>query len=142
MFKRIGADRRIKRCFLWFQVYLCMLKFGRSCAASQTYSRSDGLGAPQITSSLSLSRFNWSSSYLHKRVPRCVFGSSRFDHSSLTFSTSQRWLTIAALPVTLIILIIGYHAIKREHRGTFYVFGAGCALGCAYFVYKVSNISL
>ncbi|GAA5924398.1 uncharacterized protein JCM15063_005631 [Sporobolomyces koalae] len=102
VFKRIGADRRIKRCFLWFQVYLCMLKFDYFFF---------------IAFSLQLVFL----------VP--------------TQTDAERWLTIAALPVTLLILVLGYIAVKKENRVWFYVFGAGCALGCAYFVYKLFIIS-
>ncbi|GAA5957296.1 hypothetical protein JCM3765_000416 [Sporobolomyces pararoseus] len=102
VFKRIGADRRIKRCYLWYQVYLCMLKFDYFFF---------------IAFSLQLVFL----------VP--------------TQTDAERWLTIAALPVTLLILVLGYFAVKREHKAWFYVFAAGCALGCAYFVYKLFIIS-
>lgn len=51
----------------------------------------------------------------------------------------QRYLTVAALPITLLILIMGYFAIRREMRGLFWVFLVGCLAGACYFVYKVSN---
>ncbi|GAA6007961.1 hypothetical protein JCM11491_006557 [Sporobolomyces phaffii] len=102
VFKRIGADRRIKRCFLWYQVYLCMLKFDYFFF---------------IAFSLQLVFL----------VP--------------TQTNAERWLTVAALPVTLLILVLGYFAVKREHKGWFYGFGVGCTLGCAYFVYKLFIIS-
>lgn len=28
VFKKIGADRSIKKCYMWYQVFLCILKFG------------------------------------------------------------------------------------------------------------------
>ncbi|GAA5895031.1 uncharacterized protein JCM6883_002294 [Sporobolomyces salmoneus] len=102
IFKRIGADRRIKRCFLWFQVYLCMLKFDYFFF---------------IAFSLQLVFL----------VP--------------TQTDAERWLTIAALPVTLLVLILGYFAVKREHKAWFYVFSGGCVLGVVYFVYKLFIIS-
>ncbi|GAA5822517.1 hypothetical protein JCM10212_002762 [Sporobolomyces blumeae] len=102
VFKRIGADRRIKKCFAWYQIFICMLKFDYFFF---------------IAFSLQLVFL----------VP--------------TQTSAERWLTVAALPVTLVILIFGYIAVKRENRGLFYFFGAGCALGCAYFVYKLFIIS-
>ncbi|CEQ40441.1 SPOSA6832_02059, partial [Sporobolomyces salmonicolor] len=98
VFKRIGADRRIKRCYAWFQVFVCILKFD-------------------------LFFFLAFSLQLVFLVP--------------TQTSAERWLTVAALPVTLLILILGFVAVKREHRLLFWVFASGCALGCAYFIYKV-----
>ncbi|GAA5907766.1 hypothetical protein JCM5296_004529 [Sporobolomyces johnsonii] len=102
VFKRIGADRRIKRCYAWFQVFVCILKFD-------------------------LFFFLAFSLQLVFLVP--------------TQTSAERWLTVAALPVTLLILILGYVAVKREHRLLFWVFASGCALGCAYFIYKLFIIS-
>ena len=62
----------------------------------------------------------------------------RIDRGLTIDLSRQRWLTIAALPVTLLILILGYFAVKREHKGWFCVFGGGCLLSTAYFVYKVT----
>ncbi|GAA6005347.1 hypothetical protein JCM10207_002946 [Rhodosporidiobolus poonsookiae] len=98
VFKRIGADRRIKRCYAWFQIFLCILKFDYFFF---------------IAFSLQLVFL----------VP--------------TQTPAERWLTVAALPVTLAILLLGYLAVKREHRMMFWGFLVGCALGCAYFVYKL-----
>lgn len=32
IYKRIGADRSVKKMYMWFQVFICVLKFGASCA--------------------------------------------------------------------------------------------------------------
>lgn len=50
---------------------------------------------------------------------------------------AERWITIAAAPVTLLILLVGYFGVRREQRGLLYVFLAGCVLGAGYFVFKV-----
>ncbi|GAA5927718.1 hypothetical protein JCM10213_000875 [Rhodosporidiobolus nylandii] len=98
VFKKIGADRRIKKCYAWFQVFLAILKF-------------DGFF------------FLAFSLQLVFLVP--------------TQTSAERWITVAALPVTLVILFIGYYAVKREHKEFFWAFLAGCSAGCAYFVYKL-----
>jgi hypothetical protein len=59
-----------------------------------------------------------------------------------TQTDAERWITVAALPITLSILVLGYFAVKREHKGLFYAFLSGCAIGCAYFIYKVRLTSL
>ncbi|GAA5856404.1 hypothetical protein JCM8547_008728 [Rhodosporidiobolus lusitaniae] len=98
VFKRIGADRRIKKSYAWYQVFLCILKFD-------------------------MFFFLAFSLQLVFLVP--------------TQTNAERWLTVAALPVTLVILLLGYFAVKREHKGMFWGFMAGCALGTAYFIYKL-----
>jgi hypothetical protein len=59
-----------------------------------------------------------------------------------TQTDAERWITVAALPITLSILVLGYFAVKREHKGLFYAFLSGCAIGCAYFIYKVRSSPL
>ncbi|GAA5971403.1 hypothetical protein JCM11641_008340 [Rhodosporidiobolus odoratus] len=98
VFKKIGADRRIKKCYAWYQVFICILKFDFFFF---------------IAFSLQLVFL----------VP--------------TQTAAERWITVAALPVTLVILFLGYLAVKREHKGYFWGFLAGCGAGCAYFVYKL-----
>ncbi|KAM0788015.1 hypothetical protein ACM66B_006214 [Microbotryomycetes sp. NB124-2] len=52
-------------------------------------------------------------------------------------SALERGLTIAAMPVTLLILIAGYVAVRREINWLFYSFEGGCCAGVGYFVYKI-----
>ncbi|BGO88661.1 hypothetical protein NBRC10512_003489 [Rhodotorula toruloides] len=98
IFKTLGADRRIKKCYAWFQVFICILKFDFFFFVA----------------------FSLQLVFL---VP--------------TQTSAERGLTIAALPVTLVLLVLGYFSIKREHKVMVYVFLVGCAVGCAYFVYKL-----
>jgi hypothetical protein len=85
-------------------------------------------------------------SSFHKQVFICIL---KFDYFFfLAFSlqlvflvptqtAAERWFTVAALPITLSVLVLGFFAVKKEHRGLFWTFLVGCAVGCAYFVYKV-----
>lgn len=52
----------------------------------------------------------------------------------------QRWLTVAALPITIMILILGYFSVKRENRLMFIAFITGDTAGSAYFAYKLYMI--
>lgn len=36
IFKTLGADRRIKKCYAWFQVFICILKFGGHSSPPRT----------------------------------------------------------------------------------------------------------
>jgi hypothetical protein len=49
----------------------------------------------------------------------------------------ERWLTIAAAPVTIAILAAGFLSVKREIRWLMGCFMGGCVLGMAYFGFKV-----
>ncbi|GAA5905459.1 hypothetical protein JCM6882_003167 [Rhodosporidiobolus microsporus] len=98
IFKKIGADLRVKRCYAWFQVFIVILKFD-------------------------FFFFVAFSLQLVLLVP--------------TQTAAERGLTIAALPVSVALLVLGYFAVKREHKILFYSFLTGCAAGCAYFVYKL-----
>lgn len=46
-------------------------------------------------------------------------------------------MTVAALPITLCALVLGYFAVKRENRPLFWTFLGTCSAACAYFVYKL-----
>lgn len=52
---------------------------------------------------------------------------------------SQRYLTVAALPATLLLLLLGYLSVRKEIKALFWTFLAGCVAGAAYFVYKVRS---
>lgn len=58
---------------------------------------------------------------------------------SADLSLSQRYLTVAALPATLLLLLFGYLAVRKEIKSLFWTFLVGCVAGAAYFVYKVRS---
>ncbi|BGP37042.1 hypothetical protein JCM10449v2_000946 [Rhodotorula kratochvilovae] len=98
VFKTLGADRRIKRSYAWFQVFICILKFD-------------------------LFFFVAFSLQLVFLVP--------------TQTSAERWITVAALPISSLLLLLGYLAVKRENRAGYWGFLGGCAVGMAYFIYKL-----
>lgn len=53
------------------------------------------------------------------------------------FPLAQRWLTVAAVPISLLLLGVGYFSVRREHRLLFWCFLVGALAGAAYFVWKV-----
>lgn len=99
VFKKIGADRGIKRAYAWYHVFLTALKFDFFFL---------------LAFSLQLVLL------------------------VLQQNALERGLTIAAMPVTLLILIAGYVAVRKENVWMYYGFEAGCCAGVGYFVYKVS----
>lgn len=54
-------------------------------------------------------------------------------------TNQQRWLTVAASPITLILLVFGYIAAKKEKRGLMWVFLFGSLVGLGYFIFKVRS---
>lgn len=150
VFKTIGADRRVKKSYAWFQVFICVLKFGASPARSPRLdlvlvdprSEADSdRSSPQISSSSSPSRCSSSSSSRPRPTPRCarlpLSRTCDLQLRVLTLARPQRWITVAALPVTSGMLLLGYLAVKHENRTGYWCFLASCALGSAYFIYKV-----
>lgn len=51
-------------------------------------------------------------------------------------------LTLAVIPLTLLLLVMAAFAVRRESKYLIWAFDAGLILGCAYFVFKVDPSAL
>ncbi|GAA5997109.1 uncharacterized protein JCM10292_006213 [Rhodotorula paludigena] len=98
VFKTLGADRRIRKSYAHFQVFLCLLKFD----------------------------FFFFIAFLLQLVFLVP-----------TQTSAERWITVAALPLALFVLLLGYFSVKLEHRAGFWGFVTGCAVAMGYFIYKL-----
>jgi hypothetical protein len=49
----------------------------------------------------------------------------------------EYYVTYAALPLSLVLLVEGHLAARHENKMMMYTFISGCAGGMIYFVYKV-----
>jgi hypothetical protein len=49
----------------------------------------------------------------------------------------QYYLTIAAAPISLLVLVLGFFAVRRENRALTFAFMTLCVLGAGYFAFKV-----
>lgn len=122
VFKQLGADRRIKRAYATYQVFLCILKF-------------DGFFFVAFSLQLVLLVLQQNDTEVRSAL-------SPKPKAEAELTPMQRWLTVAALPVTIIILLMGYFAVRRENNSLFWAFFGGCLVGAAYFVYKVPFFTL
>lgn len=101
IYKQIGADRKIKRVYLWYQIFMCLLKFDYFF-------------------------FIAFSVQLVLLVP--------------SVSPLERVLTVIALPITLLLLVLGYYAVRNERSPVIFSFMVGLLSGSSYFVYKLFRI--
>jgi len=101
VFKKIGADRRIKRMYLYYQIFICILKFD----------------------------FFFFFSF-----------SLQFVLLVLQQSATERYLTLAAAPISIILLYFAYFAVRREHRHLMYAVLGTCGLAAGYFFFKLFRI--
>jgi hypothetical protein len=53
---------------------------------------------------------------------------------------AEYYITIAALPVSLLLLVVGHMAAKHERTWLMSIFMSGCVAACVYFVYKLYKI--
>ncbi|KZP00752.1 hypothetical protein CALVIDRAFT_560084 [Calocera viscosa TUFC12733] len=100
-YKALGADRRIKKIFLHFQVFECLLKFDV---------------------------YFW------------IGFSVQFIFLALDDSDIEFPLTIAALPISLLLLVEGHLAARFENRWLMASFMVGTLAACVYFAYKLVRI--
>ncbi|KZT52977.1 hypothetical protein CALCODRAFT_501650 [Calocera cornea HHB12733] len=100
-YKLLGADRRIKKMFLHFQVFECLLKFDV---------------------------YFW------------IGFSVQFIFLSLDASDIEYPLTIAALPISLLLLLEGHLAARFENVWLMASFMVGTLAACVYFAYKLVRI--
>jgi CHASE2 domain-containing sensor protein len=54
---------------------------------------------------------------------------------------AERWITIATAPVTFIVLLMGYFAVKREKVFLAWSFLISCIVGAGYFIFKVGRLA-
>ncbi|KAG0151596.1 hypothetical protein CROQUDRAFT_651011 [Cronartium quercuum f. sp. fusiforme G11] len=101
VYKQIGADRRLKRMFFMYQIFICVLKF-------------DYFFFFAFTLQLVL------------LVP--------------SVGGIEKILTIIALPLTLLLLIVGYTGVRKEADWIMHSFQFGLLSGAGYFVYKLFRI--
>ncbi|KAL8291640.1 hypothetical protein RQP46_001898 [Phenoliferia psychrophenolica] len=101
VYKRIGADRAIKKMFMWYQVFICIIKFD---------------------------------------IFLFIAFSLQLVLLVLRQSAAERWLTVAALPISLFLLGLGYASVRYEHRLLWWSFIVGALAGAAYFVWKLFRI--
>ncbi|SCV72690.1 BQ2448_4227 [Microbotryum intermedium] len=117
VFKRIGADRGIKKAYMWYQVFLMV-------ARSIVFSTHPSFSlVTRITDVFFFLAFSLQLVFL-----------------VLKQNDIERWLTVAALPATAAILVCGYLSVRKEQRSLYWIFTVGCALGLIYFSYKLVRI--
>jgi len=103
IFKSLGADRRIKKMYLAYQVFICLCKFD---------------------------------------VFFFFAFSLQFLLLVLAKADIERWLTLAAMPFTVVLMLAGYIAARREIKWLMGSFVFGCFAGAAYFSFKLFRIYL
>ncbi|KAI0690668.1 hypothetical protein BC835DRAFT_1280513 [Cytidiella melzeri] len=101
VYKFLGADRRIRTMYTWYQIYLCLIKFDL---------------------------FFW------------VGFSIQFIWLVLNNNDAEYYLTCAALPLSVIVLVEGHLAARYENEMMMWSFMAGCVAALVYFVYKLVKV--
>ncbi|KAI0803078.1 hypothetical protein BC629DRAFT_1284250 [Irpex lacteus] len=101
VYKFLGADRRIKGMYAWYQIFLCLIKFDL---------------------------FFW------------VGFSIQFIWLVLNNNDAEYYLTCAALPLSVIVLVEGHLAARYENKMMMWSFMAGCVAALVYFVYKLVKV--
>ena len=98
VYKFLGADRRIKSMYAWYQIFLCLIKFDL---------------------------FFW--------ISFCI----QFIGLVLAKNDWEYYVTIIALPLSVVLVVEGYLAARFENKWMMISFLTGCAGGTIYFTYKV-----
>lgn len=101
VYKRLGADRQVKRMYTRYQIFVCVMKFDVFFF----------IGFTVQLIALVLDNGDW-----------------------------ERYVTIAALPFSFLVLANGMLAARYENLVMMVTFMLGCAGAMCYFVYKVLSI--
>lgn len=101
VYKLLGADRRIKRLYMHYQILACIMKFDV---------------------------FFW-----------CGF-SIQLIFMVLQSTNFEYYITVAALPASLVVLLAGHLGARYESKPLMYAFMLSCTGACAYFAFKLFRI--
>lgn len=102
VYKFLGADRRIKKMYASYQIFLCLVKFDL---------------------------FFW------------VGFSVQFLWLVLSNNDWEYYVTWAALPLSVVLIVEGHLAARHENKWMMATFMSGCIGALVYFVYKASLLS-
>lgn len=101
VYKLLGADRRIKRLYMQYQILLCTMKFAA---------------------------FFW------------IVFAIQLIWLVLQKTNVEYYITVAALPASIIILFAGFAAARYENRPLMFAFMASCMGACGYFIFKLFRV--
>jgi hypothetical protein len=101
VYKFLGADRRIKKMYASYQIFLCLVKFDL---------------------------FFW------------VGFSVQFLWLVLSKTDWEYYVTWAALPLSVVLLVEGHLAARHENKWMMATFMSGCIGALVYFVYKTYKL--
>jgi len=101
VYKLLGADRRIKRLYVHYQILACIMKFDV---------------------------FFW-----------CGF-SIQLIWMVLQSTNVEYFITVAALPASLVVLLSGHLGARYENKPLMYAFMLSCVGACGYFTFKLFRI--
>ncbi|KAG9314632.1 hypothetical protein JVU11DRAFT_5437 [Chiua virens] len=101
VYKFLGADRRIKKMYASYQIFLCLIKFDL---------------------------FFW------------IGFSVQFLWLVLSNTDWEYYVTWAALPLSVVLLIEGHLAARHENKWMMGTFMAGCIGALVYFIYKTYKL--
>lgn len=101
VYKLLGADRRIKRLYVHYQILACIMKFDV---------------------------FFWGGF------------SIQLIWMVLQPTNAEYYITVAALPASLIVLLAGHLGARYESRPLMYAFMLSCVGACGYFTFKLFRI--
>ncbi|KIY51365.1 hypothetical protein FISHEDRAFT_64356 [Fistulina hepatica ATCC 64428] len=103
VYKFLGADRKLKKMYVNYQVYECLVKFDV---------------------------FFW------------VGFSVQFIWLVLKIEDWEYYLTCAALPLSIVLLVEGHLAARHENKWMMITFLSGCVGAMVYFVFKLVKVQL
>ncbi|KAH8835418.1 hypothetical protein DL96DRAFT_1574132 [Flagelloscypha sp. PMI_526] len=101
VYKFLGADRRVKKMYANYQIFLCLVKFDV---------------------------FFWAAF------------SVQFIWLVLKKDDWEYYVTCAALPLSIILLVEGHLAARHENKWMMAVFMSGCVAAMVYFIYKLARV--
>lgn len=124
IYKVIGADRNLKKAHMHYQIFVCLLS------------------EYKVHIELKSSFFPYPTFFLCPEFDFFTFIAYCLQLVLVVLkkSSSERWITIAAAPVALILLTFAWYSVRTELKWGMCAFMIGLFGGAGYFTYKIYKI--